>query len=107
MDVRVEYYCEPETGLWGFSVPSLRITGGGAATRAEAEEQVCAAILFTLEGDGDVEPLPGGEVGHVRITVPPSGAERSVHVSSAPSLPSRAGLRANPARHVNAYSDGT
>jgi hypothetical protein len=77
MDLDVEYYCDPDTGLWGFSVPALRITGGGAATRTKAEEQVCAAILFTLEGDGDGDGqlLPGGQLGHVHITVTPCHVE--------------------------------
>jgi predicted RNase H-like HicB family nuclease len=69
MDLRVEYYQDEDTGQWGFVVPRLKIVGGGASTRAEAEEQARDAILFTLEG-GDEEPVPAGhDVGYFHITV--------------------------------------
>jgi predicted RNase H-like HicB family nuclease len=50
MDLRVIYVYDDEADAWGFRIPSLGIVGSGA-TRAEAEEQARAAILFTLEGD--------------------------------------------------------
>ncbi len=68
-DVRVEYYYDPEAAHWGYRVPSLRITGGGARTREQAEEDVRDAIIFALEGDGETDLLPGGEVGFVRVTL--------------------------------------
>jgi hypothetical protein len=47
----------------------LKIVGGAASTRAQAEEQARDAILFTLEGD-DEEPDPTGhDVGYFHITV--------------------------------------
>jgi len=74
MDLRVEYYYDPEAKHWGFSVPSLRITGGGEATREEAEAAVREAILFALEGAGETEPLPGAEIGYVHITLEKAAA---------------------------------
>lgn len=73
MDLRVEYFRDDDTGNWGFSVPSLRITGG-AETREQAEEQARDAILFTLEGDDDGDLLPGGEIGYFRVTVEKAAA---------------------------------
>ena len=48
MDLRVIYVYDDEADAWGFRIPSLGIVGSGS-TRAEAEEQARAAILFTLE----------------------------------------------------------
>jgi predicted RNase H-like HicB family nuclease len=67
MDLRVIYVYDDEADAWGFRIPSLGIVGRGS-TRAEAEEQARAAILFTLE-DGTVELLPGEEVGYFHVTV--------------------------------------
>jgi hypothetical protein len=48
-------------------VPSLSIVGGGADSRAEAEEQAREAILLTLEDD---EPVPAGhEVGYFHVSL--------------------------------------
>jgi predicted RNase H-like HicB family nuclease len=66
MNLRVEYFYDPESNHWGFVVPNLNVVGGGAETRAEVEEQARAAILFTLEGEN--EPAPAGhEVGYFRV----------------------------------------
>ena len=68
MDLRVEYFYDGETKHWGFVVPSLRIVGGGAETRAEAEVQAREAIIFTLEDDD--EPVPEGhEIGYIRVNL--------------------------------------
>lgn len=67
MDLRVIYVYDDEADAWGFRIPSLGIVGSGA-TRAEAEEQARAAILFTLEDD-TVDLLPGEEVGYFHVTV--------------------------------------
>lgn len=69
MDLRVEYYRDEDTGQWGFVVPRLRIVGGGAATRAKAEEQARDAILFTLEGDDDESVPDGHDVGYFHVTI--------------------------------------
>jgi len=76
MVVEVSYYFNSDVQHWGFSVTRLGITGGGAATREEAEEQAREAILFTLEGDVRSQPLPEVETGYMRVTVEPvTGAE--------------------------------
>jgi predicted RNase H-like HicB family nuclease len=67
MDLRVVYVYDDEADAWGFRIPSLGIVGSGA-TRAEAEEQARAAILFTLEDD-TVDLLPGEEVGSFDVTI--------------------------------------
>jgi predicted RNA binding protein YcfA (HicA-like mRNA interferase family)/predicted RNase H-like HicB family nuclease len=68
MNLRVEYYHDPESRNWGFEVPSLHIIGG-ADTREEAEQQAIEAIEFTLWSD-DQEPIPdGSEVGYLTVTV--------------------------------------
>jgi predicted RNase H-like HicB family nuclease len=67
MDLRVIYVYDDEADAWGFRIPSLGIVGSGA-TRAEAEEQARAAILFTLEDD-TVDLLPGEEVGSFDVTI--------------------------------------
>jgi predicted RNase H-like HicB family nuclease len=67
MDLRVIYVYDDEADAWGFRIPSLGIVGSGA-TRAEAEEQARAAILFTLEDD-TVDLLPGEEVGYFHMTI--------------------------------------
>ena len=67
MDLRVIYVDDDDADAWGFRIPSLGIVGGGA-TRAEAEEQARAAILFTLEDD-TVDLLPGEEVGYFHVTI--------------------------------------
>ncbi len=67
MNLSVMYVHDTETGGWGFRVPSLGIVAG-AETREEAEEQVRAAILFTLEG-ADTDLLPGEEVGYLHVEV--------------------------------------
>lgn len=75
MDLRVIYVYDDEADAWGFRVPSLGIVGGGA-TRAEAEEQARAAILFTLE-DNIEDLLPGEEVGYLHVTVEKAKARQS------------------------------
>jgi predicted RNase H-like HicB family nuclease len=74
MDLRVIYVYDDEAETWGGRIPSLGIVGSGA-TRAEAEEQARAAILFTLEDDA-VELLPGEEVGYFHVTVEKMAAPR-------------------------------
>ena len=74
MDLRVTYVYDDEADAWGFRIPSLSIVGSGA-TRAEAEEQARAAILFTLEDD-TVDLLPGEEVGYFHVTVEKMAAPR-------------------------------
>jgi hypothetical protein len=70
MDLRVEYYYDDEARHWGFSVPGLRIIGGGQQTREEAEDAARDAILFTLEADDmDAPTVEGPAVGHFRVTV--------------------------------------
>jgi predicted RNase H-like HicB family nuclease len=68
MDLRVEYFYDDESKHWGFVVPRLSIVGGGAATRAEAEEQAREAILFSLEGEDDPVPV-GHEVGYFHVSL--------------------------------------
>jgi predicted RNase H-like HicB family nuclease len=75
MDLRVIYVYDDEADAWGFRIPSLGIVGSGS-TRAEAEEQARAAILFTLEDDS-VELLPGEEVGYFDVTVEKVAAPRT------------------------------
>jgi predicted RNase H-like HicB family nuclease len=70
----VNYVYDDEADAWGFRIPSLGIVESGT-TRAEAEEQARAAILFTLEDDS-VEPLPGEEVGYFHVTVEKVAAPR-------------------------------
>ena len=67
MDLRVSYVYDDEADAWGFRIPSLGIVGSGA-TRAEAEDQARAAILFALDDD-TVDLLPGEEVGYVHVTI--------------------------------------
>ena len=67
MDLRVIYVYDDEADAWGFRIPSLGIVGSGA-TRAEADQQARAAILFTLEDD-TVDLLPGEEIGYFQVTV--------------------------------------
>ena len=67
MDLRVIYVYHDEADAWGFRIPSLGIVGSGA-TRAEADQQARAAILFTLEDD-TVDLLPGEEIGYFQVTV--------------------------------------
>jgi predicted RNase H-like HicB family nuclease len=74
MDLRVIYVDDNEADAWGFRISSLGIVGTGA-TRAEAEEQARAAILFTLEDD-TVDLLPGEEVGYFHVTVEKVAAPR-------------------------------
>ena len=56
-----------EADAWGFRIPSLGIVGSGS-TRAEAEDQARAAILFALDDD-TVDLLPGEEVRYVHVTI--------------------------------------
>jgi hypothetical protein len=49
--LRVELFLDSEAGNWHYRVPALRINGGGTATRAEAEQECIAAIMFALRGD--------------------------------------------------------
>ena len=74
MDLRVIYVYNDEADAWGFRIPSLGIIGSGS-TRAEAEEQARAAILFTLE-DNRVDLLPGEEVGYFLVRVDKVAAPR-------------------------------
>jgi predicted RNase H-like HicB family nuclease len=74
MDLRVIYVYDDEADAWGFRIPSLGIVGSGS-TRAEAEEQARAAILFTLE-DNRVDLLPGEEVGYFLVRVDKVAAPR-------------------------------
>ena len=67
MDLRVIYVYDDEADAWWFRVPSLGIVGSGA-TRAEAEDQARAAILFALDDD-TVDLLPGEEVRYVHVTI--------------------------------------
>ena len=74
MDLRVIYVYDDEADAWDFRIPSLGIVGSGA-TRAEAEEQARAAILFTLEDD-TVDLLQGEEIGDFQVTVEKGAAPR-------------------------------
>jgi hypothetical protein len=47
----VELFYDDEARNWHYRVPALRINGGGALTRADAEHECLAAIDFALEGD--------------------------------------------------------
>jgi predicted RNase H-like HicB family nuclease len=67
MDLRVIYVYDDEADAWAVRIPRLGIVGSGA-TRAEAEEQARAAILFTLDDD-TVDLLPGEEIGYFQVTV--------------------------------------
>ena len=67
MDLRVIYVYDDEANAWGFRIPSLGIVGSGS-TRAEAEDQARAAILFALDDD-TVDLLPGEEVRYVHVTI--------------------------------------
>jgi hypothetical protein len=49
--LRVELFLEQEAGSWHYRVPALRISGGGTATRAQAERESIDAIMLALEGD--------------------------------------------------------
>ena len=74
MDLRALYVYDDDADVWGFRIPSLGVVGSGS-TRAEADEQARAAILFTLEDD-TVELLPGEEVGYFHVTVEKKAAPR-------------------------------
>jgi len=49
--LRIELFYDDEAENWHFRVPALRINGGGASTRKEAERDCLAAVAFALEGD--------------------------------------------------------
>jgi hypothetical protein len=67
MKLRVEYYYDPESRNWGFTVPSLRIVGG-ADTREEAEQEAIEAVEFALEGVE--EPASEDtEIGYLEVTI--------------------------------------
>lgn len=44
-------FWDGESLNWHFRVPALRVNGGGAVTREEAERECLDAISFALEGD--------------------------------------------------------
>ncbi len=68
MNLRVEYYYDPESKNWGFQVPSLHIIGG-ADTREEAERHVLDAIDVMLETENE-KPVPtDGEVSLLTLTI--------------------------------------
>jgi len=68
MDLRVEYYYDPESKNWGFQVPSLHIIGG-ADTREEAERQVLDAIDFMLETENEKPISPDSEVSFLNLNI--------------------------------------
>lgn len=78
MNLRVEYFYDPESRNWCFVVPALNIIGG-ADTRDEAERRAIDAIEYALWSDAQ-EPSPeGGEIGYLTVTVErPSTAGRLV-----------------------------
>ncbi len=49
--LRGEFYFDDEAHNWHYRVPALRINGGGAAGREDAERDCMDAISFTLQGD--------------------------------------------------------
>lgn len=49
--LRAEFFWDGESTNWHFRVPALRINGGGAATREDAERGCLEAIAYTLEGN--------------------------------------------------------
>jgi hypothetical protein len=49
--LRVELFLDTEAGNWHYRVPALHINGGGAVSRADAEQESLDAIMFALEGD--------------------------------------------------------
>ena len=67
MNLRIEYYYDPESHGWSFRVPSLGIIGG-ADTREEAEKQVMDAIDFTLECENEQPAPPHVEVRYLQLT---------------------------------------
>jgi hypothetical protein len=68
MNLRVEYFYDPESHNWCFAVPSLNIIGG-ADTRDDAERCAIEAIQYALWSDAQ-EPSPeGGEIGYLTVTV--------------------------------------
>ena len=48
--LRAEFF-DNESRNWHFRGPAPRVNGGGAQSRADAEEECLAAIAFALEGD--------------------------------------------------------
>jgi hypothetical protein len=49
--LRAEFFYDDESDNWHFRVPALHLNGGGAATRAAAQEACLSAIDFALQGD--------------------------------------------------------
>jgi hypothetical protein len=49
--LRVELFHDDDAGNWHYRVPALNISGGGTATRVEAEQECLAAISFAREED--------------------------------------------------------
>lgn len=68
IEIAVEYYYDPESRNWGFTVPSLHIIGGGA-TREEAERLAAEAIAFTLKDGATEGTVHDTDAGTVRVTV--------------------------------------
>ena len=52
--LKAELFHDDEARNWHYRGPDLRINGGGAATRAEAERECRAAIAFARLDLGDV-----------------------------------------------------
>lgn len=73
--ITVEYWCDDESGTWGFRVPALGITGGGDATRELAETHCLDAVAYALEaGVAEDEIDPSVERSTLDITVTPHAA---------------------------------
>jgi len=73
--ITVEYWCDEESGTWGFRVPALGITGGGDATRQLAEAHCLDAVAYALEfAAADDEAEPGVERSTLDVTVNPHAA---------------------------------
>jgi hypothetical protein len=74
MNLRVEFYFDPESRNWGFRVPSLRINGS-SRTRQEAEKEVLEAINFALEPLDDEIDNDVDEVAYFDVQVTPAKVE--------------------------------
>lgn len=65
--LRVELLWDAESHNWHFYVPALNISGGGQASREDAERASIAAIEYALEDDS--EPEPGTEATRLSVTI--------------------------------------
>lgn len=81
MKLRIEYYYDGEATRWGFTVPALRIVGGGDS-RADAEARAIEAVTYALEGvAADDDVAADVEVGYLDVAITPARPLRTAMVS--------------------------